>query len=151
MELVHYWKIVRKSLWLTVVLVIISVGLAAVFTLRQPAKYDSSATLLLNPAVPNSLVPYIKTELAPNIADSYTALIHTQSFAESVIKELPFSSSPSQVAGSISTELIPNTLFYKISARMDRPDRAQQLVATVVKVFLSANAAQQAESNKSAD
>ncbi|HYO49454.1 MAG TPA: polysaccharide biosynthesis tyrosine autokinase [Chloroflexia bacterium] len=148
MELLRYWKIIQKSLLLIIAIVALALGGTAIYTSNQPRQYESSSTLLLNPSVPNSLVPYMQNQVAANLADSYTELIRTRSFAESVVKELPFALSPDQVPLSISTRLTPNTLFYKITARMDDPEKAQQLVSTVVEVFLSANAAQEAAKSK---
>ncbi|HEX9988528.1 MAG TPA: polysaccharide biosynthesis tyrosine autokinase [Chloroflexia bacterium] len=148
MELLRYWKIIQKSLLLIIAIVALALGGTAIYTINQPRQYESSSTLLLNPSVPNSLVPYVQNQVAANLADSYTELIRTRSFAESVVKELPFEMSPEQVPGSITTRLTPNTLFYKITARMEDPEKAQQLVSTVVEVFLSANAAQEAAKSK---
>jgi capsular exopolysaccharide synthesis family protein len=148
MELLRYWKVIQKSLLLIIAIVVLALGGTAIYTINQPRQYESSSTLLLNPSVPNSLVPYVQNQVAANLADSYTELIRTRSFAESVVKELPFPLSPDQVPASISTRLTPNTLFYKITARMDDPEKAQQLVSTVVEVFLSANAAQEAAKSK---
>lgn len=149
MELMQYWKVIRKSLW--IVLLIVAVGLSGTtaYTLTRPVEYESSATLLLNPAVPSALVPYVQTQVAANIADSYTQLMRTRSFAEAVQKELPFPISTEQVGRALTTRLRPNTLFYDITARMDTPERAQQLVTAIVKVFLSSNAAQQTQSQGS--
>jgi capsular exopolysaccharide synthesis family protein len=148
MELLRYWKIIQKSLLLIIAIVALALGGTAIYTINQPRQYESSSTLLLNPSVPNSLVPYVQNQVAANLADSYTELIRTRSFAESVVKELPFEMQAEQVPGSITTRLTPNTLFYKITARMEDPGKAQQLVSTVVEVFLSANAAQEAAKSK---
>jgi non-specific protein-tyrosine kinase len=146
MELLQYWKIIQKSWWILLLSVLLGLGASTYLTLNEPSKYESTATLLLNPSMPSSLVPYVRTEAAASLADSYTELMRTRSFAESVVAQLPFPISAGRVAEAINTRLVPNTLFYKISAQMETPEKAQQLVSTVVEVFLSANAAQQAAS-----
>jgi len=143
MELLQYWRIIRKRWWMVVLVLVLGVASTAVYTLQQPPEYQTTATLLLNPAVPSSLVPFVQTQVASGLADSYTQLIRTRSFADTVLKEGAFSMSPDDFGRSVSTRLEPNTLFYKITARAHDAHTAQQLVNTVVKVFLSANEAQQ--------
>ncbi|HMA33566.1 MAG TPA: polysaccharide biosynthesis tyrosine autokinase [Chloroflexia bacterium] len=143
MELLQYWRVIKKRLWLILLLGVIGAAATAYSSLREPAQYESTATLLLNPAVPSALVPYVQSQVASNLADSYTELMHSQSFADQVVKELHFSIGKETVAAAITGRLVPNTLFYKISARASTPDQAEELVNGVVKVFLSANEAQQ--------
>jgi capsular exopolysaccharide synthesis family protein len=148
MELLQYWKVIQRNLWIILLTLAIVLGGTASYTLSQPTRYESRATLLLNPAVPNPLVPYIQSDLAANLAESYTQLIHTRSFAESVVKQLPFSMAPDDLTEAITTRLAGNTLFYTITGEADHPDQAQQLVSTVLKVFLSVkNAERQAGTN----
>lgn len=149
MELLQYWRIIRKSLWIIVLVVAIGLAGATFYTLDQHTVYQSSTTLLLNPSVPSSLVPYVQTQLASNLSDSYTQLMRTRSFGESVVKELPFPMSADAVAGALTNELESNTFFYRISVTMDTPEHAQQLLSTVLKVFLSANLDQQAQAQTS--
>lgn len=149
MELIQYWRTIRKSWWLILLLVIVGMGSTAYFTASQPISYESSMTILLNPAVPSEMVPYVPADYGVNLADSYTELMHSISFGKSVSEILArdqrFLISPSGVAGSISAQLRPNTLFYRISARADSAEHAQQLVTTVVKVFLDTSANQKKE------
>ena len=147
MELLQYWKVILKSMWIILALVAVGLAGSVFYTLNQPPEYESSATLLLNPSVPNSLVPFVQTQVAANLADSYTELMHSRSFADSVDKQLSFHISPSDLSLALTTKLVPNTLFYKISARMSTPEKAQELVSTVTEVFISANADQQAQAN----
>src|SRR5690349_8747704 len=128
MELLQYWRLLRKRIWVVVLLVIVGMGSTAYYTLDQPPEYESTATLLLNPSVPSTLVPYVQSELAPNLADSYAELMRSQSFGQSVAKELPFPMSASQVVGAITTRLVPNTFFFKVSATAADASQARQLV-----------------------
>src|SRR4051812_43800131 len=124
MELLQYWRLLRKRLWVVVLLVVIGVGSTAYYTLQQAPEYESTSTLLLNPSVPSALVPYVQKEVASNLADSYAELMRSQSFGESVAKELKFPMSASQVVRAISTKLVANTLFFKVSARTPDAERS---------------------------
>jgi non-specific protein-tyrosine kinase len=148
MELARYWNIVKRGWWIILITVGIGMGITAYVNREQVVEYESAATLLLNPSVPNSLVPYVRSEAAASLADSYTALMQTRSFAESVVKKLPFEMSAGRVTEVLKTGLTSNTLFYKLSARMESPEKAQQLLSTVLEVFLADNSARQATSNQ---
>jgi capsular polysaccharide biosynthesis protein len=143
MELLQYWKVIQKSLWLVLLIVALGLSGTTAYTLAQPAQFESGTTLLLNPSVPSQLVPYVQTQVAANLADSYTQLMRTRSFADAVVKELSFPISAADVTRAITTRLRPNTLFYDVTVRASDPDKAQQLVKAVLKVFTSANADQQ--------
>ncbi len=144
MELLQYWKVIRKSLWIIFLIVALGVGATGLLTLNQPRQYESSATLLLNPSMPGALVPYYQAQLATNLADSYTQLMRTRSFADAVVKELPFPMSADDVGRSlVTTRLRPNTLFYDIAVRTTDPGRSQQLADTVLKAFLESTVVQQ--------
>ncbi|HKP54359.1 MAG TPA: polysaccharide biosynthesis tyrosine autokinase [Chloroflexia bacterium] len=148
MPLLRYWKVIQKSLWLIIIITLVGGSYAAYNTLNLPPEYESSSKLLLNPSIPNSMVPYVQTQMAANLADSYSELLRTRTFGELVANELaaqgrPFTMQPEAVGGAITTKLTPNTLFFQISARMDSADKAQQLLETVIKVFKSYIASQE--------
>src|SRR5437667_4860643 len=103
MELLQYWRVVQKNLWLIVLLAIVGTGSAAFYTLQQSIIYQSTATLLLNPSVPSSLVPYVQKEVSTSLANSYAEAMRSQSFAASVVKALPLPLSSKQVTNSITT------------------------------------------------
>lgn len=149
MELLQYWKVIKKSLLWVVLICIVGLAATAAYTLNQPPQYTSSAVLLLNPAVPSSLVPFVQTQVAANLADSYSKVLHTRSFAEAVSKELPFEMSPTQISNAITARLSPNTLFYEITAQTGSPERSQQLLSTVLEVFLATDNQRVANQNES--
>src|SRR5690349_7230470 len=137
MELLHYWKILKKSLWLVILIVVAVVGLAVVLSLNEKPKYESSTQLLLNPTAGQKYAPTDNQLGAETLADSYTELLRSQSFGESVVKALAFTMRADSVAKAINTKLAVNTYFYKITADMESPQQSQQLLQAVIKVFLS--------------
>ncbi|MFL5732507.1 MAG: Wzz/FepE/Etk N-terminal domain-containing protein, partial [Chloroflexia bacterium] len=91
MELLHYWKVIQKSLWLVILIMVVVVGAAILLSLNEKPKYESSTQLLLNPTAGQKYAPTDNQLGAETLADSYTELLSSQSFGESVVKELPFS------------------------------------------------------------
>src|SRR5438874_1775180 len=138
MQSLQLWKAIRKNLWVIALVVLAGLASTIYYTLSVPARYESSAVLLLNPTLPGTYVPYVQTtEVAARLADNYSQYLRTRSFGEAVVKKLPFSMAPEDVASVISTQLEPNTLFYKITGTMPTPDQAQQLTSTVAQEFLA--------------
>jgi succinoglycan biosynthesis transport protein ExoP len=139
MELVRYWKIIQKSLWLVIILMIVGAAGAVLATLNQKPVYESTASLLLNPSAGGNFVPRDAQLGGQTLADSYTELMRSQAFGDLVVKELPFTMHGSSVAKAISTKLALNTYFFKITADMNSPEKSQQVLNAVIKVFLSNN------------
>ncbi len=143
MELVQYWRVVQKRLWLIILLMVVGGALSGLTGWREQPDYESTALLVLNPAVPAGYFNLVQNQVASSLADSYTALMHSQSFGEQVATELNHAFTAGEVVGGISTQLKPNTLFFNVTGRSNSPQRAQQLVNGVIKIFLSANSDQQ--------
>ena len=84
MELLEYWKIIRKRLWLIVLLMAVSVASATYYSLQQVPLYRTTTTLFLNPASPSPLLPYYVTLSAKSLANTYAEFMRTRSFGELV-------------------------------------------------------------------
>lgn len=143
MELLQYWRVIQKRLWL-IALLLIAGGVVSGFAgWREQPEYQSTALLVLNPAVPPGYIYLVQSQVASSLADSYSALMHSQSFGEQVATELNHAFTAGEVVGGISTQLKANTLFFNVTGRSTSALRAQQLVNGVIKVFIAANADQQ--------
>ena len=151
MELVQYWRVVQKRLWLIALLMLAGGVFSGLAGWREQPEYQSTALLVLNPAVPAGYVYLVQNQVASSLADSYTALMHSQSFGEQVATELNHAFTAGEVVGGISTQLKANTLFFNVTGRSNSPQRAQQLVNGVIKVFIAANADQQKKASNQGD
>lgn len=143
MELIAYWRVIKKSLWLIMLIVAISLGGTAAVLEALPTQYESTITLYLVPSGSNQMFQSVSTDIAASQADTYGALIGTRSFQDGVLKGLSFTMTVPQLTASVSTALTPNTNFFRIKAKMDDPERAQQLAGAVLKVFQATIARQQ--------
>ena len=135
MELLQYWRVIQKSLWLILLVLVVGVGGIIFYTLNRPPEYMSSTTLLLVPSGSTEIVQFVQPQVASTLADSYSELIRTRSFGQEVAKEIPFQLPGDRLEPFITTHLVPDTTFFKIEAIMDTPEGAQQLVGAVVKVL----------------
>ena len=63
----QYWKATRNNGWIIAIVVLAGLASTAYYTLTEPARYESSTVLLLNPSLPGGNGAYAPTnELAAN-------------------------------------------------------------------------------------
>src|SRR5919202_3490302 len=125
MELYNTLRIIRKQLWLILLTTLVAAGSAAIIDHLQHSRtmYIATATLFLNPNVPNGGL------LGPNPADNLQSRIDLQTLvatydayfrdpngaARAVLRSIALPMTKEQLAGAISTQLVPNTLIYNVS------------------------------------
>jgi capsular exopolysaccharide synthesis family protein len=139
----EYWKLVRKRLWLVIVLLLIGGGLGAYFSYIQVPLYRASTTLFLNPSVSSPLLPYQPTNTLQSLANTYSEFMRTRSFGSHVVDELHMQLSPDAVAGALTTQAVPDTQFFRISATHTNPQMAQALANAAARVLIAENIARQ--------
>jgi succinoglycan biosynthesis transport protein ExoP len=143
MELLEYWKIIRKRLWLIVLLMAVSAASATYYSLQQVPLYSTTTTLFLNPASPSPLLPYYVTLSAKSLANTYAEFMRTRSFGQLVAQEMGDGTTAGEVLGAISTRYVEDTQFFRISATHANPEKAQKLANTAAQVFIAENIARQ--------
>jgi capsular exopolysaccharide synthesis family protein len=149
LELVTYWKIIRKRLWLILLLMVIGGAGTGYYASQTPPRYTTSTTLYLNPAIANMSYSYSAIDSLQSLASTYSEFMRTRAFADRVAAELQGAVSSGQVLGSLSTQYVENTQFFRISATTGDPQSAQQLANAAAKVLIAQNIArQQAEAEQ---
>ena len=143
MELLEYLKIIRKRLWLILLLMIVAGAGAAYYVRQQVPLYTTATTLFLNPVSPSPLLPYQTAASAQSLANTYAEFMRTRSFASLVAEELESSVSEGEVLGSISSDLVRETQFFKVTATHADPGVAQALANTAAQVLIAENLARQ--------
>jgi non-specific protein-tyrosine kinase len=143
MELLEYWKIIRKRLWLIVLLMAVSTASATYYSLQQVPLYRTTTILFLNPAMPSPLLPYYVTLSAKSLANTYAEFMRTRSFAQLVAQQMGDETTLEEVLGAISTHYVEDTQFFKISATHADSEKAQKLADTAAQVFIAENIARQ--------
>jgi len=88
LELVTYWKIVRKRLWLILLLMIIGGAGTGYYASQTPPRYSTSTTLYLNPAIANMSYSYSAIDSLQSLASTYSEFMRTRAFADRVAEEL---------------------------------------------------------------
>ncbi|HKC75383.1 MAG TPA: polysaccharide biosynthesis tyrosine autokinase, partial [Chloroflexota bacterium] len=125
MEFYNTLRIIRKQLWIILLTTLVAAGSAAIIDHLQHSRtmYIATATLFLNPNVPN------RGLLGPNPADNLQSRVDLQTLvatydayfrdpngaAAAVLKSIALPLTKEQLAGAVSTQLVPSTLIYNIS------------------------------------
>jgi succinoglycan biosynthesis transport protein ExoP len=143
MELLGYWKIIRKRLWFIVPMIVLAVAGAAYYSEQQVPVYSTSTTLFLNPRSNSSMPSYLSVAYAQSLADTYSAFMRTRSFAGLVAEETEIPMSAGEILGSLSSSLVPETQFFKIQAVHPDPHKAQVVANTAANVLIDQNIARQ--------
>jgi capsular exopolysaccharide synthesis family protein len=143
LELLAYWKIIRKRLvW--IVLLVVAAELGAIYYVQQQVPlYRTTTTLIITPSSLGSLLPYqINLALGP-LANTYIEFMRTRSFAEQVAARLPVAISASEVLNAISAEFLRDTQIFRITATHPNPEVAQLLANTTAQMLIDANTERQ--------
>ena len=144
MELLAYWKIIRKRLWLIILLMLLGGSGAAYYAMQIPPRYSSTTTLYLNPAAATSITDY-QVDGLQALAATYAEFLKTSSFAKDVAQELGGTVSEGAIIGSLSTQYVSQTQFFRITATSSDAQSAQTLANTAAKVLIAKNIARQQE------
>lgn len=143
MELLEYWRTIKKRLWLIALLVVLAVAGALFWAGQQVPLYSTSTTLFLNPAAPSALLPYEGAGSLGSLANTYAEFMRTRSFAGLVAAALETPLAEEAILQALSTRLVPNTQFFQISATHPDPRMAQDLANSAAEVLIAENAARQ--------
>ena len=136
MELRDYLRIARRR-WMTIVVVtLLSLGAAAVFTLREAPQYASSARLFISTPESSSDQAYTGGLFSQARVTSYADLLTGEEISRRVVERLNLDESPRNLAGQISAFAKPDTVVLSITVTDSGPERAQLLTQTVAEEFV---------------
>ena len=151
MELLQYWRMIKKRLWFIVLLVVVAAAGAAFYVQQQVPLYSTSTTLYLNLMVPSPLLPYQTQASAETLSNTYVEFMRTSSFAGLVAQELEVPMSEAAILSALSAQLVPDTQFFKIKATHPDPQRAQELASTAADVLIAENISRQRTEREQVD
>lgn len=143
MELLEYWKIIRKRLLLICWLMVLGGSLAYYWSSQQPPLYRATTTLFLNPSAVTPLLGFqIDTSnRAQSLANTYAEFMQTQAFAHLVANEMEGRVTAGDVLDSVTTAYEGGSQFFQIRATWTNPEVAQELANTAAMVFIAENRA----------
>ena len=136
MELIDYWRILRRH-WLGVVAIVLAtVAIAAAYTLAQPKVYSANANGFVSTGpADNPALSSVNDQLAKSRATSYVDIATSRATAQAVIEDLGLDASPAGLVGSISVTQPKDTVLLKITANAGTTEEAQQLADAWVRAL----------------
>ena len=139
MEFKHYLTIVRRWLWLLVLLTLVGGALGFGISLLSEPVYRASATLLISQAPSGQISDYTAIITSERLARTYAELIIKRPVLEEVANRLGPSLSPNQLEGMVSVELVRDTQLLVLSVQDTDPARAAELANLIPTVFIEQN------------
>src|SRR5215203_3187809 len=140
MELLHYWKLIRKRMWLIVAIIVIAMVGVGYYLINQSPQYRTSTTLVINPATLDSTVNYQISDGMLPLANTYSEFLKSRSFANTVSKQLqtqalPVTPSENEILGAIMARYIDDTQLFRITATYHDPTVAKALADTTAQML----------------
>ncbi len=132
MDLRDYLKIIRKRGWVIVLIALIAIGSAYVFSKTQPTIYRSSIKLSIEPARPD----YGQTLVIKNILRNYVQQLSTRRMAAKVSEQLQLDIPAEALLGKVGFESDEANLTIQIEAKHPDGAVAQQIVQTFADLFV---------------
>src|SRR5437762_14056865 len=94
MELIRYWRVLRRWAWLIILCPLIATLAAGVISLQLPKIYEAKATLLVKPAQPLTVDTGVAALTTDQIMRTYARLMTERPMLEQVISERSLSTDP---------------------------------------------------------
>src|SRR5438552_1936732 len=121
MELIHYWRVVRRWAWLIVLCPFVAALAAGLISLQLPKVYETQVSLLVRPAQPLSVDPGVSALTADQILRTYARWMTKPPVLEKVIGDLNLQTDPVSLSHQITVTPEPNTTILDVAVRDTDP------------------------------
>ena len=130
-------RILRRRLWVIVLVGLVFAGAAAGFSFLQTPTYEASIKILIGQKQTGDTAPDLGNEVAglQQLTGTMVEAVQTGPVAQGVIQRLDLSISQTDFLENLSAEQIGTTSFIDVSYTDTKPERAQLIVNTVGEVF----------------
>ena len=140
MEILEYWKIVRKRLWIIIALMVLAGAVATGYVLQQPRFFRATTTLVINPKALESAVSYQISAAVEPITNTYSELMRLSWFGEAVAAELGQDIPVDEVLNALSAQYLRDTQLFRVTATHQDPELAQAIANATVRAIIRASA-----------
>jgi non-specific protein-tyrosine kinase len=133
-ELIRYWRVMRRWAWLIIVCPLVAALAAGLISLQLPKIYEAQALIYVQtPQVftPSTGVVYTSGELLR----SYAVIMTSRAKLQKVIDDENLPTDPKSLSKRISVTPQPNTLILNVAVRDTDPGRAERTANTLVNNF----------------
>ncbi|CAM3557383.1 YveK family protein [Marinicrinis lubricantis] len=141
MEIKQYWNIIRKRLWMIVLLIIVSCTASAVYSIAviEP-QYQASTKLIVNPSnqTVSGNVDMQSISTSIQLIKTYKEIIRTPRIMDEVVEQYPeLEATTSELISKVSVNSVNETQVMSVMVVDDSYERAAQIANAVSKVFQS--------------
>ena len=121
MEFGDYLRVLRRWLWLIVVMVLVGTSATFVYRATRPPIYRASTTILIGNSV-NNLDPQVNDiRAAEELAQTYAQLVKSYDIAQDTVNALGLSLNPARLQGKIRATILPSTSLLRLEVTFDDP------------------------------
>src|ERR671934_997193 len=138
MELIHYWRVVRRWAWLIILCPFVAALAAGLISLQLQKVYEAQVSLLVRPAQPLPTVdPGIAALTADQISRTYARWMTERPVLEQVIGDQNLQTDPVTLSHQITVTPEPNTTILDVAVRDTDPVRAMNTANALVNDFIA--------------
>src|ERR1700737_4307593 len=138
MELIRYWRVIRRWAWLIILCPLVAAVAAGLISLQLPKIYEAQGVLYVRTAL---LLPASLGGVAPATSDqvlrSYADLMVLHPQLEQVIAEESLPTDPVSLSKRITVTPRPNTLLLDVAVRDTDPGRAARTANRLANDFVA--------------
>src|SRR5918994_1461853 len=129
-------QLLRRRLWLIILVAFVFVGSAVGFSLWQTPVYEASGQLLVGQKPSKGEQPNLMSSVEglQQLTHTVVAAVDSRPIAEAVIQELNLQLTPQDLLNNLSAEQIEDTHLIQLSYRDTDPERAQKILTYVSEV-----------------
>jgi len=126
MELLQYLGILNRRKWVIFVTLIVTIAIVFLGSYWMTPIYSTSAVVRIA-QIQDGSVSYNDLNYLERLINTYVELLDSRPFLEQVIQRLNISTTPVNLAKSITVEALPNTELIMISAESTNPKLAMEI------------------------
>jgi len=142
MEARQYVALLRKWLWLVILLAVIAAAASFVISRRSTRVYQASVTLMVNQAAnPAATAGYSDILTSERLAQTYASLLVSRPVLDETAQRLGIS--PRLLEGAITVTRVRDTQLLQIKVDGTIPELTAQIANTLPEVFVARNAEMQ--------
>jgi len=134
MELIRYWRVMRRWAWLIILCPLIAALAAGLISLQLPKVYE--AQVLLYVQTPQVFTPSAGVvTTSDQLLRSYAVIMTSRDQLQKVISDESLGTDPKSLSKRINVTPQPSTLILNVAVRDTDPGRAERTANTLVNNF----------------
>jgi polysaccharide biosynthesis transport protein len=137
MELIRYWRVIRRWAWLIILCPLIGALAAGLISLQLPKVYEANVLLYVRTAQLIPQTPSVAPVTSDQVLRTYAQLMTVRPLLQKVISDESLPTDPVTLTKHVTVTPNPNTLNLNISVRDTDPGRGQRTANTLVNDFIA--------------